>query len=121
MAIDHEALWRELKLDELGIDAVRAKLAAGVFGTKRRPVIEEWLRRQDQLLASAEAERSAASNAEQLSIARSAKDAAWAAADAARDAARNAKNANAIAIGALIVATIGAAPTIYAFIRSLLP
>ena len=109
------------EFDQIGEDQVQHNLTTGKYAGKRRKHAVAWLERRAQHHAAAEEERSLDSNAEQLSIARSARDAAWAAADAARDANRNATRANIIAMGALIVATIGAAPTIYAFIRSLWP
>lgn len=47
MAIpDPDEIWP--KLDELGADEVRKRLAMGVYGEHKIPVIEEWLRRQDR-------------------------------------------------------------------------
>jgi ferric-dicitrate binding protein FerR (iron transport regulator) len=111
----------EEEFDNIGEDQVRHNLTTGKYAGKRKKHALAWLERKARHQVAAEEERSLTSNAEQLSIARSAKDAAWAAADAARDANRNATRANVIAIGALIVATIGATPTIYAFIRSFWP
>lgn len=45
--LDPRKLWP--KLDALGVDEVRAKLAAGAFGSWKRPAVEEWLRRTEQL------------------------------------------------------------------------
>ena len=69
-------LWSEL--EEMGEDTVRARFAGGAYGRfgNRRTLVEEWLRRQ-------EVSRSDFSNREQISIARSAKNAAWIAAIAA--------------------------------------
>jgi hypothetical protein len=88
-------------LSEQGEEAVRAKLAAGIYAGKRIGLAEEWLRQRDQ-------ERSDFSQSEQITIARSAKDAAWAAARAAERAARHASMANKIAIAAAVIATISA-------------
>lgn len=45
--VDPNKLWP--KLNALGVDEVRKKLAAGAFGAWKRPAIEEWLRRAENL------------------------------------------------------------------------
>lgn len=37
------------KLDSLGMEEVRVRLASGAFGARKRPLVEEWLRRTEQL------------------------------------------------------------------------
>lgn len=78
-----EQFWGQL--DALGEDTVRVRLATHAYGDggDRRALVEEWLRRQNQRRATEESDRSAAASAEQIRIARSAKNAAWAAAMAA--------------------------------------
>jgi hypothetical protein len=87
------------QLDELGEDEIRLRLKAGnVYGKWKAAYLESELERRARA-------RNDSSQTEQIEIARSAKDAAWAAATAAREANRHARSANAIAITALIVAT----------------
>ena len=43
---DPEQLWR--KLDALGEDAVRLKVAQGVYGERKLALVTEWLRRRDE-------------------------------------------------------------------------
>lgn len=45
--VDPNKLWP--KLDALGVDEVRKKLAAGAFGSWKRPAVEEWLRQAEKL------------------------------------------------------------------------
>lgn len=71
---DFDRLAEQLDID--GEEAVRLKLSGGIYGPRRRPYVEEWLRRKIEA-------RISASNAEQMRLARSAKNAAWAAAIAA--------------------------------------
>jgi len=70
-------------LERLGEQEVRIRLRNGNYGDWKKGVVEEWLRQRDQERADAESERISASNREQIIIARSAKNAAWAAAIAA--------------------------------------
>jgi len=71
-----EKFWAEL--DDLGEEEVRDRIVTGRYGAgnKKLQLAREWLRRR-------ETERIEASNREQIRIARSAKNAAWAAAMAA--------------------------------------
>ena len=73
-----ERLWPEL--EALGEEEVRLRLASNVYIGDERERVEKWLRQKDQSLAE---ERKEASNREQVNIARSTKNAAWAAAIAA--------------------------------------
>ena len=83
---------------ELGETQVRQNLATGLFTDEWRPHAERWLANLDH-------ERKDASQAESLTLARSANAAAWA-------AARAAKTANTIATLALAAAMIAMALSI---------
>jgi len=90
------------QLDGLLEDEIRARLATGIWGDEKRRLVQLYL--DDKAL-----QRAKAVQAEQTEIARSAKDAAWAAVDAAKSANRRATVAIAIAIisaGAAIPAAI---------------
>ncbi len=78
--------------EERGEDWVREGVAECKWNEKSLPFVELWLQRRESV-------RNEASQAEQMDIARSAKDAAW-------EAARAAKSANTIATLALIAAVI---------------
>lgn len=104
-----------IELDELGEDEVRKRFVRGAYGKTgpKYTTVEDWLRKQDQ-------DRKDASSSESLEIARSAKDAAWAAATAARDAAAVAReaadaasDANTIAKIALAIAIIAAVISVF--------
>lgn len=62
---DDPPLFREL--DELGERAVRLALAKNVWGPPKRPLVEEWLRRQSEDRAAASAR--SASRARWFSVA----------------------------------------------------
>lgn len=66
-----EQFWA--KLEELGEDVVRERIIAKIYDDVRRGLAEEWLRLREE-------SRREASSAEQMRIARSAKNAAWTAA-----------------------------------------
>jgi Mg2+/citrate symporter len=83
------------QFEAVGAAEVRARVVTNVYLGATRLLALAWLER-----------RSEASNAEQLDIARSAKEAAWAAAQAAETANNKAKIAIAIAIISLIVAIV---------------
>jgi hypothetical protein len=89
-----EQFWANL--EQFGEQEVRLRLGMGEYGinSPHRALVDEWLRNKNQ-------RRSEASQAEALSIARSAKDAAW-------EAARAARQANTIAMIAIVVAAIAA-------------
>ena len=92
MRDDNEQLAR---FEEMGEDAVRILVHTKRFITSNERLAIKWLAQKDQ-----ESERRReASQAEQIDIARSAKDAAW-------EAARAAKTANAIAMIAVAMAII---------------
>jgi ribosomal protein L9 len=78
-----EQFWAEL--ERLGEDEVRVKLATKIYSdvNERGGLAREWLLRKDQARQSERLSRNEASSREQISIARSAKNAAWAAAIAA--------------------------------------
>lgn len=82
---------------DLSDEAIRKNIAEHVYG-------EDNKRRAEAVLASRDQLRREASQAEQMDIARSAKDAAWEAAKAAR-------SANTRATIALVTATVSAIAT----------
>jgi hypothetical protein len=88
---EHQAF--RAKLNETGEAQVRINLANEVYGAQHaplRPVVEEWLRQQEE-------KRREAAQSEQTQIARSAADAAW-------ESARTAQAANKRATIALVLA-----------------
>lgn len=72
--IDAEELIR--RLEEVGENEVRKRLASNIYGPEKKPIVEEWLK-------SKERKREQERFGETLLIARSAKHAAWVAAIAA--------------------------------------
>jgi len=79
---DHiQERWRDF--DALGELEVRQRLAAHVYGEDNERLAREWLEHGAQSRADEAERRSDASSSEQIRIARSAKNAAWAAAIAA--------------------------------------
>jgi hypothetical protein len=96
MGDDNEQLAR---FEEMGEDAVRILAYTKRFTTPNQRLAIKWLAQKDQ-----ESERrKEASQAEQIAIARSAKDAAWEAARAANKANTIAATAVAMAIIAIII------------------
>jgi hypothetical protein len=96
------------RFEEMGEDAVRILAYTQRFTTKNQRLAIKWLAQKDQ-----ESERRReASQAEQINIARSAKDAAWAASSVAERAAAAAEKANIRATTALVIAAISIAATI---------
>ncbi|NIA72286.1 hypothetical protein HBA54_27210 [Pelagibius litoralis] len=95
--------------DQIGEEAVRNKLAAGLYGYKNKPLAEEWLRRHEE-------SRQGFADDEQTDIARSAKDAAWASANAAERSATEAGKANILAKWALGLAAISLLVAVFALI-----
>jgi hypothetical protein len=94
--------------ERMGEAAVRMDINNDCFPHSIRALAINWLAQRDE-----ESERRReASQAEQIDIARSAKDAAWAAAMAAERAATAAEKANIRAIVALIIATISIIATV---------
>ncbi len=61
------------KIEETGENKVRERLASGIYGPKKTPIVKEWL-------AYREKERNDVKYQETLLIAKSAKRAAWVAA-----------------------------------------
>jgi hypothetical protein len=95
--------------ERMGQDAVRMHISNAGFNHSVQPLAIKWLAERDQ-----ESERlREVSQAEQIDIARSAKDAAWAAARAAERAASAAEKANKRATIALIIAIISIAVTVF--------
>jgi hypothetical protein len=81
--------------EEMGEDAVRMNIENDFFPHSVRALAIKWLAQRDH----GSEQRREASQAEQIDIARSAKDAAW-------EAARAAKKANTIAIIAVTMAIV---------------
>ena len=71
------------ELDGLSADEVRKRIAAGVYNDKKRAMALLWLDNQERSRAADSQRRSEAFSAEQIRIARSAKNAAWTAATVA--------------------------------------
>jgi hypothetical protein len=94
-------------LEAAGEEKVRNAYNRGAYSQSGE--LESFVR---SWLENKKAGRDDAAQTEQLAIARSAADAAWAAAEAAREAAREAKTANRIATLALIAAVIAIAVAI---------
>lgn len=99
---EEKALLAEL--NDLGEDEVRRRVARQLYGnqTRKRRIVDHWLEKGER-------ERNSVSQAEQIDIARSAKDAAWAAAEAAKDAARQAQSANTRATIGIVISIISIA------------
>jgi hypothetical protein len=106
--------------ENLGEKEVRERIAARIWNEERVSLANEWLRQQDQAKSDEEARKIATSREEELSIARDAKDAAWAAARAAERAADAAEAANKKATMAQIIAAISAIIAAAAMVISLL-
>ena len=111
------------RLDHMGVELVRMRLENGSFGIMQRDEIIEWLAEKDQ----ASKLLSEASQAEQMEIARSAKDAAWDSAASARDSATEARASNTIArkahksaINANRIAILSAAIALFSTILSVI-
>lgn len=100
--------WRA-RFEQLGPEQVRTMMQSGGILQHQYAFALEWLAEKDQDFAR----QKEASKSEQVEIARSAKDAAWAAARAAERAAIAAENANKRATIALIIAAISIAVTLY--------
>ena len=72
--MDSIEFWE--KLEQEGEGTVRRRLAEGVYGVKKQPLVEEWLKKKDF-------ERGIARHEDLFIVAKSAKRAAWVAAIAA--------------------------------------
>ncbi|MBU0477902.1 hypothetical protein KKC91_04985 [bacterium] len=81
MSIDPKVLFPIL--ENTGESQVRIKLAQGVYGEEKIPIVYEWLRIKDEERINLSSSRNKAAALEQLRIASSAKNAAWIAAIAA--------------------------------------
>jgi hypothetical protein len=99
---DSEQLAR---FEEMGEDAVRIHVHTFSFNTAHQRLAIKWLAQKDQELER----RRDASQAEQIDIARSAKDAAW-------EAARAANKANTIAAIAVAMAMVAIIISAFAWI-----
>ena len=110
-----------------GEATVRSRVGMGhhsPYNAEHRALAVVWLDEMDRARDAEAAAHNDASQAEQIEIARSAKDAAWAAAEAAREAAReavrantHATTANRIASAALAAAVIAIAVSIYGLLH----
>lgn len=86
--MDSEVVRRRIaSFEEQGEAQVRDKIAMRVFNDENRALAVRWLESKDQEREAASRARSEASQDEQIKVARSAKNAAWAAAIAAMVAA----------------------------------
>jgi uncharacterized membrane protein len=99
---DREQLAR---FEEMGEEAVRIHVHTFSFNTAHQRLAIKWLAQKDQELER----RRDASQAEQIDISRSAKDAAW-------EAARAANKANTIATIAVVMAIIAIITSTFAWI-----
>lgn len=72
--MDVTEFWE--KLEHEGESTVRRRLAEGVYGAQKRPLVEEWLKKKDF-------ERNIDRHQDLFKVAKSAKHAAWVAAIAA--------------------------------------
>ncbi len=97
--------YRE-RFEGLGLERVRSLLATGKFAGAKATDSNAWIAEQERAQEREVLLRTEASQAEQIAIARSAKDANWVAAEAGRDAVKEAKTANITAQAALAVAVI---------------
>ena len=104
---DEAAIFAEL--EQLGEDEVRHRLDTNQFSLAYYSPAKRWIARRDRAESEESERKREASQSEQISIARSAKDAAWAAALAAR-------KANIIASAALIMATISIVVSVIAIL-----
>ena len=78
---DPDELWP--KLEKRGEPEVRKQLAARVYGPKNIPIVEEWLRRQEEQRTQEEKSAAVGDKRSELRVAASVKNAAWVAAVAA--------------------------------------
>jgi hypothetical protein len=92
-----EQYW--VGLDQQGEMLVRELYCSGEYDGPNKVWVEQWFVRNE--IACKESPQS-----EDISVAQSAKDAAWAAAEAAREANGKASKANRIAIAAIVIAVI---------------
>jgi hypothetical protein len=78
---DTERRWQQF--EDIGEIRVRQNIAARIYGGDNTLAAREWLAHKERTQRSEEESRNVDSNSEQIRIARSAKNAAWAAAIAA--------------------------------------
>jgi hypothetical protein len=81
MSVDKEKLWASLEV--AGERKVRENLAHGIYGERKKRLVEEWLRQTGEAHSEAQQERVNNLHTDEINIARSAKNAAWVAAGAA--------------------------------------
>ena len=114
MADESRDLWEEL--DRLGIEEVRRKLAMKVYGENKLPLVQEWIAHQERLSAKAESERVASLMSEQTRIASEQVSIASEQRSMARRFERRARDANRIAITAIIAMIVVAVTNIIIFL-----
>ena len=81
MTLKNDELWAGLESD--GEDTVRIKLAQGLYGQNKRPLVKEWLRQNELIRSEKKVSDFEQRAKEELRIASSARNAAWVAAIAA--------------------------------------
>ena len=81
MIVKKDELWAGLESD--GEDTVRIKLAQGLYGQNKRPLVQEWLRQNELIRSEKKVSDFEQRAKEELRIASSARNAAWVAAIAA--------------------------------------
>ena len=91
--IDKDKLYQEL--DKMTEHDIKARLAGSVYGEEKAKLVELYLHQK-------ESDRAKADQSEQISIARSVKDAAWAAVATAKQA----KVVSKIALGVAVIAVL---------------
>ena len=106
--------WQEF--EKLGEEKVRQNLATHVYGEDNTKLAREWLSHKAQQKSEEAQRRSEASSAEEVSIARSAKDAAWESAEAAKMSAKEAMRANTRASLSIVVSAVAAFAAIAAVV-----
>lgn len=98
------------EFEQEGERVVRHNLEANLYNSGKAASARAWLGRKDD----AREQRTMDAEAEQLAIARSAKDAAWASATAAQASASEAAKANRRALHAMIIAAVSAGAAVAA-------
>ncbi len=82
MSLDKDELRKQL--DELGEQQVRENLAQKIYGEKKIPLVNEWLRQKEEEERNTQREKGEREHrAEEIRVSKSARNAAWLAAIAA--------------------------------------
>jgi hypothetical protein len=98
------------ELDGLQENEIRARTKAGIWRDEKRRFAELYL--EDKAMA-----RATAARAEEVAVARSAKDAAWASAKAAKGANTRATWAIGVSIASVLIAAAGLVVAIVALLK----